>query len=475
MAHRLLCFPAMTPSLVDRALRLFGDVRAREGTRLLLLAANLLLLLFAYYLLKTVREPLVLGAAGGGAEVKSYASAAQAVLLIGVASGFGWLASRLRRMTLLATVSLFFASNLVVFYVLFLARPDARLFLGIAFFIWVGCFSVMIVAQFWAFANDLHTKEQGERLFGVIAGGSAIGAVLGAKLAKPLFKLLGPFPLLLIAAGIVVGCIGLTYLAHRLGDPAKSAEPGPAPELPRDERLTCKSGLSLLLHDRYLLFIALLSLVKNWVNTTGEYVLDRRLLEVATLKVGADLHARATFIAAFKSDYFTYVNAAVLGLQLFAVSRLVRYVGVRRALFVLPVIALCGYSAMAVVPILSVILVAKVVENSTDYSLQKTVEQMLYLVTSREAKYKVKSITDTFAVRAGDVMAAALVWVGTRLHFATFHFLLASIALLVGWLGVAFYLGRAHARAAESEGELPVAPARRAVRAPTRHPAPLAA
>lgn len=452
----------MKPTVVDRLLRVFGDVRPREGTRLLLLAANLLLLLFAYYLLKTVREPLVLGVAGGGAEVKSYAAAAQAVLLIGVASAFGWLATHLRRMTLLAVVSLFFASNLVLFYVLFLVLPGAKLSLGVAFFIWVGCFSVMIVAQFWAFANDLHTKEQGERLFGVIAGGSAVGAILGAKLAKPIYQALGPDPMFLVAAAILVACLGLTWLAHEMSVTGGSeATDGSADH---ETTLDKTGGFALLIRDKYLLFVALLSLIKNWVNTTGEYVLDRRLLEVATAKVGTDVHAREAFITAFKSDYFTYVNAAVLGLQLFAVSRLVRYIGVRRALFILPVIALCGYSTMAAVPIITVILIAKIAENSTDYSLQKTVEQMLYLVTSRDAKYKVKSITDTFAVRAGDVMSAVLVWVGTRLHFQTLHFIFATIALIGVWLGVVGLLSRAYAARERDREQAPDRPT--AARAP---------
>ena len=173
------------------------------------------------------------------------------------------------------------------------------------------------------------------------------------------------------------------------------------------------------------------------------------LAEVATAKVGADRsHGRPS--SGFKSDYFTYVNAAVLGLQLFAVSRLVRYVGVRRSLFVLPVLALGGYTSMAFVPDPDGILVVKIVENSTDYSLEKTVEQMLYLVTSREAKYKAKAITDTFAVRSGDVMTAGLVWIGTRLGFSTSHFILITMALIVGWLTVVLYLGRQYAMRNES-------------------------
>ena len=430
------------PRLFDRALRLFGDVRPGEGARLLVFAVNLFFLLLAYYLLKTVREPLVLAAAGGGAEMKSYAGAAQAIALIGVASGFGWLASHLHRMTLLTVVSLFFASNLVLFYIVFRALPGAALALGIGFYVWVGCFSVMVVSQFWAFANEMHTKRQGERLFGIIAAGSAIGSVVGAKIAKPLFKALGPYPLMLIAAGILLVCLGLTYVAFHMSHGEKVNDP----ESDHDKPLDKKGGFALIFHDKYLLFVGLLSVFKNLVNSTGEYILDRRLLEVATQKVGEDQTARTAFIAAFKSDYFTYTNTAVLVLQLFAVSRLVKYIGVRRSLFILPIVALSGYSAMAFLPIMTVILIAKVCENSTDYSLEKTAEQMLYLVTSKEAKYKAKTITDTFFVRLGDVASAGVVWVGTQLKLSTVGFISANIGLIAFWIVVVVVLGRLHAK-----------------------------
>lgn len=244
----------MQRSPLEKFLRLFGDVRPREGRRLLMLAANLFLLLFAYYLLKTVREPLVLGEKGGGAEVKSYAAALQAVLLIGVSLGFGWLATRLDRMKLIATVTAFFASNLVLFFILFVSFTNWRLTLGIAFFIWVGCFNVMIIAQFWAFANDIYNKEQGERLFAIIAGGSALGAVLGAKMAKPLFHKIGPFGMMLVAAGVLLVCLVLTWLVHRSSDVA-----GANDKETREEPLPAGSAISLMLHDRYLLLVGVLS------------------------------------------------------------------------------------------------------------------------------------------------------------------------------------------------------------------------
>ncbi|MBI2504668.1 MAG: hypothetical protein HYW07_15720 [Candidatus Latescibacteria bacterium] len=99
--------PMNSPSRLDHLLRVFAQVRAGEGTDALLLALNVFLLLTAYYLIKPVREALIL--AGGGAEIKSYAAAGQGLLLLGAVPLYSWLAGRLPRRRLIASVTLFFA------------------------------------------------------------------------------------------------------------------------------------------------------------------------------------------------------------------------------------------------------------------------------------------------------------------------------------------------------------------------------
>jgi AAA family ATP:ADP antiporter len=323
----------------------------------------------------------------------------------------------------------------VIFDVLFHALPQHGLALGVAFFIWVGCFNLMIVAQFWTFANDLYSRERGERLFALVAAGSAGGAVAGARLAKPLYRWLGPFPLLLVAAALLIGCVIFIWLVDRRQERASGKA---------DPPVTSAAGVfALLFSDRYLLLVAALSVVKNWVNTTGEYILDRRLLFTVRHALAPGLDA-STFIAGFKSDYFTYVNLAAMILQLVAVSRIIGRLGVGRALLVSPLVALVGYSSSALIPLLSVIFATKISENTLDYSLQKTAEQTLFLVTPRAAKYKVKPLIDTSLVRGGDVLSALLVWTGTRLAFSTSRFILANLALIGVWLAVVLRLGRAH-------------------------------
>lgn len=125
------------------------------------------LTLAAYYMLKTTREVFIL--TEGGAEVKSYSSAGQAVLLLFLVPAYGAFASRVNRSRLISGVTLFFASNLA----LFIVAARFGLHIGIPYFLWLGNFNVMVIAQFWAFANDIYTLDQGKRLFPLIGVAAA--------------------------------------------------------------------------------------------------------------------------------------------------------------------------------------------------------------------------------------------------------------------------------------------------------------
>ncbi len=173
---------------LEKFLSFFADVRAGEGPGVLLMTVNVFLLLFAYYLLKTVREALIL--TEGGAYIKAYSSAGQAALLMLIVPIYGYVGSKVNRIGLVAGLGLFFAVNLVLFYVFGVAGAKE----GVVFYIWVGIFNVFIISQFWAFANDIYTEPQGKRLFAMIGVGASLGAWLGAQAASELVKRLNLSP-----------------------------------------------------------------------------------------------------------------------------------------------------------------------------------------------------------------------------------------------------------------------------------------
>ncbi len=427
-------------SPLERLLGLVGEVRAGEAGVALLLTLNFFLLQFGYYIFKTVRESLILTQAG--ATGKAYTAAVQAVLLLFLVPAFGAFASRVDRVKLITWVTLL----LLCFPVLFVVASRAGMRTGIAYFVWVGIFNTLGIAQFWAFVNDVYTKDQGKRLIPMVVVGASLGAWLGAEYAGRFIKTAGPYVPGLVACGIVAACIIIVRVVSATQVRRDVAERAAEAVKPLGQ----EGGFELIRKDRYLLLIAGLIVVLNLVNTTGEYVLGSLVERQAEQIYGTDEAStadREKFIGAFfGKDYFSKVNLVGFLVQLLAVSRIIKYLGVGGALFIHPLIALAGYGSAFFSPSLGFVRNIKILDNATDYSLNNTLKQALWLPTSREAKYKAKAAVDSFFMRSGDVLSAGLVYLGSVLAFTLPVFAAINVGLAAVWLVIVTLLSRENTR-----------------------------
>jgi AAA family ATP:ADP antiporter len=335
---------------------------------------------------------------------------------------------------------LFFVSHLLIFQAMGASGTN----IGIAFYIWVGIFNMFVVSQFWAFANDIYTEAQGKRLFPMIGIGASVGAFAGSQVATTLFKeyKLTPYALMTLAAGTLVVCAVLTWLANRR-ETSRANQPMAQHA---DEKLSGEDGFALIFRSRYLILIASLIVLLNVVNSMGEFLLSSLVQQEAVQQFAGNKAAMQRFIGGFYGDYFRWVNLLAILLQTFLVSRIINFMGVRGALYIAPSIAFVGYSVMAVAPVLMIVRAIKILDNSTDYSLQNTIRQTLFLPTSREAKYKAKAAIDTFFARFGDVLQAGLVKAGTELAAGLSGFAWLNVGLTLVWLWIASQLHREHRR-----------------------------
>jgi AAA family ATP:ADP antiporter len=220
-----------------------------------------------------------------------------------------------------------------------------------------------------------------------------------------------------------------------------------------------RGGLAMIATSRFLIAAAAITLLMNWVNTNGENLLYGVIVEFLQSEVAkkglTDPGAIESFtkdgVAAFYGDFFTWVNSVALVLQALVASRLLKYGGFGAILLMLPVIALMSYAAMALVPVLIVIKMMKIAENSTDYSINNTARNVLWLPTTTEMKFKCKPAIDTVFVRLGDALAAATVWFGSNIIILSDRdYFMFNVVLVLIWLGGAIALVREHRKMTEA-------------------------
>jgi AAA family ATP:ADP antiporter len=475
-----------------RFLRLFADIRHGEAAKALLLALNIFLLLLAYYILKPLRESLLL-VDKNSPVIKSALGGAQAVLFIFVIKAFSRLASRVPRHVLITWTTSFFISNLVIFYALHAGGMAVKP-MGILFFVWVGIFNYFVIAQFWGFANDLYADEVGKRTFPLVALGATLGSLIAVlPFMKRLRDVLGgnwEFKLMLIAGMVLVLCIVLARAIHRRDvrrtrlDRERGLAGAEEKARVQEQPLKTGGGFRLVFKSRYLFLIALLIGLYNFVNATGEFIITTvavdRSIETAAPPASPAAAAptagaaqpadppdlpRQTESKAIHNvfmDYQLLTNIIALVIQLLLVSRIFKWVGVSGALLFLPLLALGGYALISFGAVLVLVRWVKALENGTDYSLQNTTKAALFLVTKREEKYKAKAAIDTFFVRGGDTLSALAVLAGTQLlrlrieRFALLNVAVVALLIVICLKIIAAYKRR---KAAMDAAETAAAPA----------------
>jgi AAA family ATP:ADP antiporter len=428
-------------SRFEQLLSLFTKVQAGEGRCIAVLCLQAFSLMVAYYLIRPVREALIL--TEGDAELRSYAVAVQALLLIAIIPVYGLMIRRVASGRVFQRVNAFFALNLIIFFLL----GQAGWQFGFVFFVWGSIFGVMTVTQFWAFATDLFNVKCGQRLFGVIAVGVSGGAWVGARLASAGFESFGPYGLMLASAAVLAAAIGLSEWARAcVPATSRSAQSGDEHRLGLDQERSGRwlGGFAVIGRSRYLVGIAALVVLLNWITSTGEYVLSNWLVDVAREEAP---QAQAAFIARFMGNYCSAITLVGFLIQLLLVSRIILLAGLARALMVTPLAFLAGYLLIGVVPVFALLQSILVVQKALDYSLLNTTRSALLLPTNREEKYQAKTAIDTFFFRLGDLLSTLSVFVGLRLfEDARLQFVWLILVLSVTMTLVAWLIGREYSR-----------------------------
>jgi AAA family ATP:ADP antiporter len=135
--------------------------------------------LSSYYIIRPIRDQM--GIAGGVNNLQWLFTASLAGMLL-LNLPFAWLVARLPRSKFIPITYHFFVVNILVFAaVLRWSDPESAVWIGRVFFVWVSIFNLFVISVFWQMNVDLFSSEQGKRLFGLIAAGATVGAIVGSS------------------------------------------------------------------------------------------------------------------------------------------------------------------------------------------------------------------------------------------------------------------------------------------------------
>ena len=413
---------------VHRLLRRFIEVRPEEVPVLGWCWLYIFSVMSSYYIMRPIRDQ---AGVAGGVNNLAWLFTGTLVGMVVLNIPFAYLVKKLPRSRFIPLTYRFFAANIVLFAAL-LHWSDAEetIWVGRIFFIWVSVFNLFVVSVFWQMNVDLFSPEQGKRLFGLIAAGATIGAIVGssvtatlARHVSPMFLLLGAAILLEVAVLAVGRLSRLSPALHR--QPATDGAEAPIGG-------SVFAGITHAFRSRYLVNVSLFLLLFA-ITSTFLYSQQAGIV----LSSFSDRGAQTQFFA--RVDQL--VNVLTLAVQLFLTGRILLLLGVALTLGVLPALTVIGFGALALLPTIAVVAVFQVLRRAADYAIARPTREVLFTVIPREDRYKAKSFIDTVVYRTGDQVG---IWSATLLRMlglSTAGVALVAIPLAALWLLNALWLG----------------------------------
>jgi AAA family ATP:ADP antiporter len=389
-------------------------------------------LLTSYYILRPLRDEM--GVRSGVGNLQWLFSGTFFVMLL-AAPVFGAVVSRFSRRQFIPWVYRFFVLNILIFFAM-LTLGWAELHVARVFFVWVSVYNLFVVTVFWGFMADLFSNAQGRRLFGFIAAGGSAGALLGPTLTASLAVPLGPVNLLLVSAvflELAVWC-ARGVLNSPQGKATGVAAGGA--EASRNDTVIgggFLDGLVAIVRSPYLGMI-FAHIVLLSATATFLYFQQASIVAAATQDSGE------------RTQIFAFIDLAAslltIGVQFLLTGRLILRFGVGAALSFLPLVTLLGFLALAVAPMLVVVVVFQAIKRAAEFAISNPAREILFTVVTREQKYKSKSFLDTAVLRGAD-MASGWGYHGMRglgLDLSAIAAITVPLAAL--WMGLTLAIGR---------------------------------
>lgn len=387
------------------------------------------LLMGSYYILRPVRDTV---ATVVGAEHLQQLFTGTFIGTLLASTLYTALASRLRLTRLLPGVFWFWLLNVVLFALLFRLAPN-NIWIGATYYVWFSVANLFMISVFWSLMVDVFSATQAMRLFALIAGGGALGAIAGPLLTRVWVGTLGLSGMLLVAAAGFALAIPLVHLLMREKQLHRGGDSTQASTLNHSLKGNAFDGFSRLFKSSYVFNQAAFMLLMTWVNTIAYYCQTDLIARAYTA-----VASRAQAIA----DIDLVVNIFTAAILLLGLGRLMQRCGVIWGLVLNPLLMVLAFAATALSPTLFMIQLLQIVRRVAQYAIARPSREICFTVVDQTNRYKSKNVIDTVIYRFGDISSA---WAQTGLRTLGFGMsgaVMVGVAASLAWGGVAILLGR---------------------------------
>jgi AAA family ATP:ADP antiporter len=387
-------------------------------------------LLAGYYVLRPLRDEM--GIAGGVRNLP-WLFTATFLALLAAQPLYGALVAVQPRARFIPIVYHFFAANLLVFWLLLTLHIGTAIVARV-FYVWVAVFSLFAVAVFWSFMADLFSAEQGKRLFGFIAAGGTAGSLVGPVITIWLSVPLGPVNLLVAAVILLELAVFCVLRLERAAEAEALLQSRAGTATGKGLGGNALGAVSELVQSSYLLGIAAWISLQSFCATIL-YLEQIHLVAHAVHGGGAQTRLFA--------GVDLVVNLMTLATQFVATAQLLKRCGTGMSAAALPAAYILAFVAVFLVPTLTVVLIAQVVQRWLHFGFANPARQVFYTVLGREEKYKAKNLIDVVIYRGSDALYGwlfdSLQALGLKLGLIA----LVSAPVAVLWFILSGALGRA--------------------------------
>jgi AAA family ATP:ADP antiporter len=412
------------PSKLER----FFDLRPGDLHRGIYLALYYFFVINAYTNGQVVRDALFLERFE--AVRLPYVDFLVAALVGGVLAIYFRIGRKMPLVHLLAATLCFFAANVLLFWWVAMFRQSEWLYPVV--YVWVGIFGVLGMSQVWTLTNFVLTGREAKRLIGFIGTGGIIGGITGGFLSNIVALAIGAESLFLImAASLAIATCMVFKIASMNGSSATALNSSPA--INSEGSATLRESFRLVVSSRHLLLIAALICTCS----VATYIAGWQLRAIVQ-----DSLPNKVAIASFLGNFHGTTAILAMLIQVFLTPRLLRHVGIRAALSILPLTLIAGTGALLASGMLWAATFLKGTDKVVRYSVDNAALQLLFLPVSPETKVQAKAFLDTVVLRGGDGLGAVVVLLLTAVAgLGATQLGWVVLALLFVWIVIAWQAG----------------------------------